>query len=293
MSQRKRMMVMMPLAALRPGKLQEACMINLRRGASCRWVLGVEYDGRAYCGWQIQSRQPSVQAALEEALSRMAGQAVKVTTAGRTDTGVHATLQIVHFDTTASRPPEAWVRGVNSLLPPDIMVRWSLPVDGAFDARRSAHTRRYTYALLTQPTRPALLAGRVGWYHRELNVLAMQHAANYLLGEHNFTSFRAAECQAKTPFRIIHQIELEQKSNLVLIHFKANAFLQHMVRNIVGSLIFVGKGRQEPEWMKWLLDQCNREYAAPTFMSDGLYLTGVHYPERWSLPESNIPLVLL
>lgn len=284
---------MMPLAALRPGKLQEACMINLRKGASCRWVLGVEYDGRAYCGWQIQSRQPSVQAALEQALSRMAGQAVKVTTAGRTDTGVHATLQIVHFDTTASRPPEAWVRGVNSLLPEDIVVRWSAPMDGAFDARRSAKARRYTYALLAQPTRPALLAGRVGWYHRPLDPKVMAEAARFLLGEHDFSSFRAAECQARTPVRTLQRLDVEQHGELVLFHFKANAFLHHMVRNIVGSLVYIGKGRQDVQWMKWLLEQRNRDCAAPTFMPDGLYLTGVSYPERWALPESNIPLVLL
>lgn len=284
---------MMPLAALRPGKLQEACMINLRRGTSCRWVLGVEYDGRAYCGWQIQSKQPSVQGALEEALSRMAGQAVRVTTAGRTDTGVHATLQFVHFDTTASRPPEAWVRGVNSLLPSDIVVRWSKPVDAAFDARRSAKSRRYTYALLAQPTRPALLAGRVGWFHKSLDAQAMAEAARFLLGEHDFTSFRAAECQAKTPVRTLQRLDIEQRGDLFLFHFKANAFLHHMVRNIVGSLVYVGKGRHDPLWVKSLLEHCNRDLAAPTFMSDGLYLTGVEYPDRWCLPESNLPLVLI
>jgi len=242
-----------------------------------RIALGLEYDGRPFHGWQRQKGLPSIQAALEEALTQIAGHPVQVCCAGRTDAGVHALEQVVHFDTLAKRPETAWVRGVNSLLPAEISVRWSREVGDDFHARYSAQSRSYRYLLLNRGERSGLLAGRVGWFHRPLSLAAMQQAAEFLLGEHDFSAFRAAECQAKNPIRNLTRAEVRQEGDFFIFDFSANAFLQHMVRNMVGSLVYVGKGAWEPEYLRELLLTRNRTLAAPTFPPDGLYLLGVSY----------------
>ena len=249
-----------------------------------RIAIGVEYDGNAFEGWQIQSHGRTVQNAVERALAQIAQVPVKIVCAGRTDAGVHASMQVAHFDTVAKRPLEAWVRGVNSHLPASVCVLWAVEVDDDFHARFSAQSRRYRYVLLNRRIRPGLLGGRVGWTHGPLDEEAMRSAAACLVGEHDFTSFRAAECQAKSPVRCMHSVEVRRQGDIVLFDFHANAFLHHMIRNLVGSLVFVGKGRKPAEWMAELLAVRNRTLAAPTFAPDGLYLCGVEYPARWPLP---------
>ena len=245
----------------------------------------MEYDGRRFCGWQSQPAGCGVQDALERALASICGTFVRVAAAGRTDTGVHATCQVVHFDTPVERPLTAWVRGVNSALPEGASVLWAPPVDDASHARFSATGRAYTSVLLNRPTRPGLAAGRVGWFHRPLDVARMQEAARLLIGTHDFSAFRASECQADSPLRELRRVDIERHGDLVVFRFAANAFLQHMVRNIVGSLVYVGKGSQEPEWLGELLAARDRTAAAPTFAPDGLYLTGVEYDSGWGLPQ--------
>lgn len=249
-----------------------------------RVAIGVEYDGNAFEGWQIQPHGRTVQNAVEHALAQIAQAPVKLVCAGRTDTGVHASMQVAHFDTVAKRPLEAWVRGVNSHLPASVCVLWAVEVGDDFHARFSAESRRYRYVLLNRRIRPGLLGGRVGWTHGTLDEEAMRSAAACLVGEHDFTSFRAAECQAKSPVRFMHSVEVRRRGDIVLFDFHANAFLHHMIRNLVGSLVFVGKGRKPAEWMAELLAVRNRTLAAPTFAPDGLYLCGVEYPARWPLP---------
>lgn len=249
-----------------------------------RVAIGVEYSGELFEGWQIQPHGRTVQNRLEQALSTVAQAPVSVVCAGRTDTGVHATAQVVHFDTSAKRPLEAWVRGTNSHLPPGVSVLWAVEVDDEFHARFSAESRRYRYVLLNRRVRPAILAGRVGWIHGALDEALMAQAAESLLGEHDFTSFRAAQCQARSPVRTMHSIQVRRHGDVVVFDFHANAFLHHMIRNLVGALVYVGKGRQPPDWMAELLTLRNRSLAAPTFAPDGLYLCGVEYPPRWSLP---------
>lgn len=249
-----------------------------------RVAIGVEYSGELFEGWQIQPHGRTVQNRLEAALSAVAQAPVSVVCAGRTDTGVHATAQVAHFDTSARRPLEAWVRGTNSHLPAGVTVLWAVEVDEDFHARFSAESRRYRYVLLNRRVRPAILAGRVGWTHGALDEGLMGQAARSLLGEHDFTSFRAAQCQAKTPIKTMHSVTVARHGDVVLFDFHANAFLHHMIRNLVGALIYVGKGRQPVDWMAELLVARNRSLAAPTFAPDGLYLCGVEYPSRWSLP---------
>ena len=249
-----------------------------------RIALGIEYAGQAFEGWQTQPHGRSVQDAMEAALRQIALEPVKLVCAGRTDAGVHASIQIAHFDTSARRPLEAWVRGANSHLPAGVSVLWAQEVDEDFHARFSAVARHYRYILLNRRVRPALLAGRVGWTHGQLDEEAMLAAAACLPGEHDFTSFRAAQCQARSPIRLMHEVRVVRAGDFVIFDFHANAFLHHMIRNLVGSLIFVGKGRHPPEWMKEVLDARDRRIAAPTFAPDGLYLCGVEYPGRWPLP---------
>lgn len=248
-----------------------------------RIVLAVEYDGRAFSGWQIQPSVLTVQAELERAVSKMAGEPVRIHAAGRTDAGVHASRQIVHFDTDVQRPLTAWVRGVNSFLPAGVSVLWSKAVSPDFHARFSAEARYYRYLLLVHPVRPSLWAGKIGWVHQPLDATQMAVAAETLLGEHDFSSFRAAECQAKTPVKFMQDIRIQQSGSLLVFDFCASAFLHHMVRNIMGALIHVGKGNQPSDWMKELLESKNRELAPPTFMPDGLYLSGVKYPSIYRL----------
>lgn len=225
-----------------------------------------------------------MQDAVESALAQIAGEPLGVACAGRTDRGVHARIQVVHFDTRAERAPSAWVRGVNALLPDAVAVLWSRTVDEAFHARYSALARTYRYVLLNRPVRPALAAARVGWYHAPLDVQAMRGAAALLLGEHDFSAFRSSQCQAKTPVRTLHAIDIEQHGERIDFVLRANAFLHHMVRNIVGSLVYVGRGRQRPQWVSELLVAADRSKAAPTFGPEGLYLDKIEYPPQWRLP---------
>lgn len=268
-----------------------------------RWALGVEYDGAAFHGWQSQppvvqavdgrpvgTVLPTVQCALEAALSQIADAPVQVMCAGRTDAGVHATGQVVHFDTLANRPDTAWVRGVNALLPPSCAVRWAKPVAADFHARFSATGRRYRYVLLNRPERPAVLAGRIGWFHRPLDVGAMAEAASVVVGTHDFSSFRAAECQANSPIRTLTEARVirsaQGQGDWLVFDFAANAFLQHMIRNLVGALVHIGKGAAPVTAMGDWLSQQNRTLAPPTFMPDGLYLTRVDYDAVWQLPST-------
>jgi tRNA pseudouridine38-40 synthase len=255
-----------------------------------RIALGLEYDGALFHGWQTQADGSGVQDALERALSSIADAPISTVAAGRTDAGVHATIQVVHFDTDACRADTAWVRGVNALLPSPVVVRWALVVPAEFHARFGATGRHYTYLLLDRPVRPALLAGRVGWYHRPLGLDRMREAADALLGRHDFSAFRAAECQAKTAMRMLDRLDIAREDEMIRFDLHADAFLQHMVRNIVGALVYVGNGRHPPAWIAELLAGRDRTRAAPTFAADGLYLTGIDYPSRWNLPATRMPI---
>ena len=251
-----------------------------------RIALGIEYDGRPFCGWQSQPGGCGAQDALERALAGICRHPVRIAGAGRTDSGVHASAQVAHFDTHAVRPLTAWVRGCNAALPSGLAVLWAQPVDDAFHARFSAIGRTYTYVLLNRPSRPGLLAGRVGWYHRPLDVGRMREAAAHLIGSHDFSAFRSAECQADSPVRELRRLDIERQDALIVFHLEANAFLQRMVRNIVGSLLYVGKGSQPATWLAELLAGRDRTRAAPTFAADGLYLSAVEYDSRWDLPHA-------
>jgi tRNA pseudouridine38-40 synthase len=250
-----------------------------------RIALGIEYDGSRFLGWQTQPGGGAVQDALEPALAAIAGAPLSVSAAGRTDRGVHARLQVVHFDTEAARPASAWVRGVNALLPDSVAVLWSREVDAEFHARYSAVSRTYRYVLLNRAVRPALAASRVGWFHLPLDVDEMRAAAALLVGEHDFSAFRSSECQAKTPIRTLHALEIEAHGERIDFVLRANAFLHHMVRNIVGSLVYVGKGKHPPSWVRDVLLSKNRGEAAPTFGPQGLYLEQIQYDARWGLPQ--------
>ena len=249
-----------------------------------RIALGVEYEGSGFCGWQTQPAGCAVQDRLEAALTQIAGAPVNTICAGRTDTGVHALAQVVHFDCTAERPESAWVRGVNALLPPAIAVTWAQPVADTFHARFSATARHYRYRLLNHAVRPAADHGRVGWFHAPLDVARMREAAASLLGEHDFSAFRSSQCQAKSPVRTLTQLDVQADVPYIVFDLCANGFLHHMVRNIIGSLVYIGCGRQPPEWMRTLLAARDRTEAAPTFEAAGLYLNGVDYDVAWQLP---------
>ena len=248
-----------------------------------RVALGLEYNGAAYCGWQSQAGGGAVQDAVEAAISAVADTPTRVICAGRTDAGVHALEQVVHFDTDVNRPVTAWVRGVNAHLPKDIAVRWAQPVADDFHARFSARGRRYRYLLLNRPQRLGLNAHRVGWFHLPLDLALMQSAATCLLGEHDFSAFRAAECQAKSPVKLLRRASISQQGELFVFEFEASAFLHHMVRNLVGALVYVGKGKHPPDWLAQVLAGRQRQAAAPTFAADGLYFAGVDYDPVWNL----------
>ena len=251
-----------------------------------RIVLGIEYDGSRFLGWQTQPGGGTVQDALEPALSAIACAPVSVTAAGRTDRGVHARLQVVHFDTDAARPASAWVRGVNALLPDAVAVLWSREVDREFHARYSAVSRTYRYELLNRVVRPGLGATRLGWFHLPLDLTKMREAALHLVGEHDFSAFRSSECQAKTPVRTIHELALEPRGDRIDLVLRANAFLHHMVRNIVGTLVHVGKGARAAGWVREVLRSRDRSLAAATFGPEGLYLESVDYDTSWQLPQA-------
>jgi tRNA pseudouridine38-40 synthase len=258
-----------------------------------RIALGIEYDGSRFLGWQTQPGGGTVQDALEAALAGIADAPVTVTCAGRTDRGVHARAQVAHFDTAAVRPDSAWVRGVNALLPEAVAVLWARRVADDFHARYSALARSYRYVLLNRPVRPALAARYAGWTHAPLQVEAMRAAAAHLVGEHDFSAFRSAECQAKSPVRTLHAIGIERAGERVDFTLRANAWLQHMVRNIVGTLVVVGAGKQPPQWAQRLLEARDRALAAPTFAAEGLYLEAVEYEPRWNIPAASADRVAL
>ena len=254
-----------------------------------RIAAGIEYNGADFCGWQMQSHGTrTVQQELEAALSVVADQPIRVTCAGRTDTGVHATGQVVHFDSTASRELKAWTMGVNAHLPADISVAWAKPVDTDFSARFSADRRSYRYVLFNRRARSAHLAGRVTWIHDDLDVEAMHEAAQVLLGENDFSAFRSAACQAEHARRYMASISVQRESDFIYFDLTANAFLHHMVRNIVGSLLEVGRRQQAVGWIAELLAQGDRRLAGITAPAEGLYLVAVRYPERYQLPPSGI-----
>lgn len=274
-----------------------------------RIALGLEYDGSGFCGWQSQVGRATaagppqescvaplgggaqrrgliksaVQDAVEAALSMVADAPVRVVCAGRTDAGVHALAQVVHFDTEAVRPDTAWVRGVNAHLPASVAVRWAQPVPAEFHARFSARGRCYRYVLLNRAERPGLMARRVGWFHRPLDANLMREAAGLLLGEHDFSAFRAVECQAKSPVKTLRRADLARHGDMLVFDFEASAFLHHMVRNLVGTLVYVGKGAHPPAWTGELLAGRDRARAAPTFEACGLYFAGVDYDPVWQL----------
>lgn len=250
-----------------------------------RIALGVEYDGAGYSGWQKQKspQQETVQQYLESALSKIADQQIVVTCAGRTDAGVHATCQVVHFDSDIDRGDKAWTEGVNSLLPKSIRVRWSAQQDQDFHARFSALSRRYLYLIYRRDTESAMLHGKVTYTRRELNADAMHTAAQHLLGERDFSSFRAAGCQSKTAMRNVMHANIYRQGGFLIFDVQANAFLQHMVRNIMGTLMQVGRGEQSPDWVAQLLSLKDRTLAAQTAPPDGLYLTAVEYPSNCGL----------
>jgi tRNA pseudouridine38-40 synthase len=249
-----------------------------------RFALGVSYDGSGFEGWQSQPSGRAVQDVLEAAIAAIAGHSIRVTTAGRTDAGVHATGQVVHFDTEVERPLTAWVRGVNAHLPAAVAVRWAHPVESEFHARFSARGRTYRYVLYNAPVRPALFAGQVGWHHVALNARAMSDAAQHLVGRHDFSSFRAADCQAASPVRELRRLAITTRGPYLVFDLEADAFLYHMVRNIVGALVYVGDGRLGPAAIERLLTTRDRRRAPPTFAANGLYLTRVAYEPRWGLP---------
>ena len=251
-----------------------------------RIALGVEYDGNPYSGWQSQPDAPNIQDTLQAALSGIAGAPISIIAAGRTDTGVHALEQVVHFDTEATRPLNAWVRGANALLPESVAVLWAHEVPDEFHARFSAQARSYQYVLINRPSRSAVYHGKVGWFHAPLDADAMREAGKFLLGNHDFSAFRSSECQARTPIKNLQRLDIEQRGDTIIFDLTADAFLHHMVRNIVGCLLYVGKGKHPPQWLREVLESRNRNHAAPTFAPGGLYLRRITYDAKWGLPQS-------
>jgi tRNA pseudouridine38-40 synthase len=251
---------------------------------STRYAVGVEYDGTHYHGWQKQKGASSVQTHLEQAISQVAAHPIATICAGRTDAGVHALHQVVHFDTTAVRSNHAWLLGINRYLPADITVKWIKAVPLDFHARFSATARRYGYVIQNTYMRSGVLRHTSTWIHRPLQIEAMRQAASYLVGKHDFSSFRAQECQAKTAERTVEHLNIIQHQSLLIIDIKANAFLHHMVRNIVGTLLMVGEGKQPASWVKEVLAAKDRRLAAMTTPPTGLHLIGVDYPPEFALP---------
>ncbi len=251
-----------------------------------RLALGITYSGTGYEGWQSQLSGNTIQDKLELALAKFCNQPVRVNCAGRTDAGVHGLMQVVHFDTTLERETASWVRGTNAFLPPDIAVQWARVVPDEFHSRGSAIARRYAYVVLESAVRPSVEASRVGWVYRPLDGDNMRLGAAYLLGEHDFSSFRAAQCQAKSPVKNIQRIDIVQKpgSPYWRFEFEANAFLHHMIRNIMGCLVAVGQGFEKPQWLAEVLAAKRRDAAAPTFSPDGLYFLGPVYEAKYDLP---------
>jgi tRNA pseudouridine38-40 synthase len=253
-----------------------------------RIALGLSYNGGRYEGWQSQLSGNTVQDQLEKALGKFAAQPIRTLCAGRTDAGVHGLMQVVHFDTPLARETASWVRGTNAFLPRDIAVQWARQMPDTFHCRGSAIARRYAYVLLESPVRPSVEAGRVGWVYRPMDEAAMQQAITHLIGEHDFSSFRAAQCQAKSPVKTISRIEIsrrgEGESRYWRFEFEANAFLHHMIRNIMGCLVAIGQGSHTPDWLAEVVAARSRQVAAPTFSPDGLYFLGPVYEDHYNLP---------
>jgi tRNA pseudouridine38-40 synthase len=249
-----------------------------------RLALGIEYDGTDFFGWQRLAHGPSVQTEIEAALTFVAAHPVEVTCAGRTDAGVHARCQVVHFDTVSERSERGWMLGANSRLPPSVAVVWAQPVAEGFHARYGARARRYRYRILNRPMRPALDARYATWERGPLDIDAMRAAVPALIGEHDFSAFRTVACQARSPSRNVREIVVARDGNEVAIEIEANAFLHHMVRNIVGSLLPIGRGEAPPEWLGALLAGRDRAKAGPTAPASGLTFLGPRYPPEWKLP---------
>lgn len=272
-----------------------------------RMVLGLQYDGSSYSGWQSQVSLNTVQDKLEAAIARFIGDSsiddlIRVITAGRTDTGVHALGQVVHFDANVEREDWSWVRGINSFLPESIVVNWAKPVSDEFSARFSAYERTYIYAMHAGPCRSPMAATRAGYFmmpaDKWFDVPAMEAAAQYLIGEHDFSSFRSSECQAKSPIKTLYSIEIISAQPWLYFKIRGNAFLHHMVRNLVGTFLMIGTGKQSSGWMSEVLTAKDRRVAAPTFAPDGLYLVKIAYPDEFAIPEpllenSWLPPILL
>ena len=250
-------------------------------------ALGVEYCGTGYLGWQRQKDGPTIQACVEEALSRVANETVQVHCAGRTDTGVHALQQVIHVETGVTREMRSWVLGGNVHLPAGISLLWAIPVPDSFHARFTATGRTYRYVILNRPARPGLQNGRVSWDRRPLDEKRMQLAARDLLGEHDFTSFRALQCQAKSPVRRVRRLEIRRQGDFVILDIEANAFLHHMVRNIAGVLMAIGAGREPVEWAGEVLQRRDRTRGGVTAPADGLYLLGIEYPPEFAIPSGH------
>ncbi|MEN8761334.1 MAG: tRNA pseudouridine(38-40) synthase TruA [Thiogranum sp.] len=255
-----------------------------------RIACAVEYDGSGFCGWQRQDHARSVQADVEAALSKVADHEVRVVCAGRTDSGVHACWQIIHFDTGAERSERSWLLGTNANLPDDAGLLWAREVDEDFHARFSAQTRRYRYVIFNREVPSVLLHRRATWVHQVLDVSRMQEAAHYLLGEHDFSSFRALACQAKSPVRTIYRLDIKRSGAYLYLDVEANAFLHHMVRNIAGALLAVGRGVQNSHWIRDVLDKRDRTQGGVTAPASGLYLVGVRYADRFGIePLGAVP----
>jgi tRNA pseudouridine38-40 synthase len=260
-----------------------------RFGQSTRIAVGLEYDGAAYSGWQTQRGLRTLQQVAERALSGVAAEPISLVGAGRTDAGVHAAGQVAHFDTTARRTMRAWVLGANSELPEDVAVAWAVPVPAHFHARYCAEARTYRYVIGNRMARPALSARRAAWVWRALDATLMAEAAGFLIGEHDFSAFRSVECQAKSPVRRLQRLDVARHGDWVVIEATANAFLHHMMRNIAGLLIAIGKGKAPPAWAREVLEGRERARSAATAPSAGLYLWEVRYPAAFALPAPSPP----
>jgi len=255
-----------------------------------RIAFGLEYCGTQYFGWQQQAVSPTIQECVERALTKVANQGIKVHCAGRTDTGVHATQQVIHIETDVRRVTHSWLFGANSNLPKDISMLWSKEVPDDFHARFSAIGRTYRYIILNRPTRSGLNNATVTWECRALDEKRMQEAASHLQGEHDFTSYRALACQARNPVRDVRRLEIKRQGDYIILDIEANAFLQHMVRNIAGVLITIGMGKESTTWTKQILDARDRTLGGITAPSEGLYLIGIEYPEKFEIPKPDFSL---
>jgi len=256
-------------------------------------AIGIEYNGNRFHGWQLQQDGVrTVQGCLEQAIGKVAAHPVRLFCAGRTDTGVHAVGQVAHFETQAIRDRRQWLQGINVNLPDDISVQWVHFVDDAFHARFDAMSRRYRYFIWNRSTRSSLLTGRVNWIHHALDEVAMHKAAQSLVGTHDFSSYRALQCQAKSPVKTMHSIDVVRNTDMLTISLHANAFLHHMVRNIAGVLITIGKGEQDIDWAAHVLSLKDRRLGGVTASPDGLYFAGVEYPEKFQIPETVFPAII-